>query len=535
MLQKRQKQIIAVVVIVLLVAVGAYGYVAYYMKKSEPTPTQPIKTVIDDRISPLVTQGIILEVNRIRSRGIINAMMKTGSSWKNPPYFYFTTDIDGKQFISKDVVAAGGAGAETLFHTWDSIFMDNKVIERTPQEQPTSKITLTIMERDYSGFRDRKYKDVAKETINIIYDYRTGHWTGDDYLHDPDGYGHYNGTFYEVWFNVYQTCYNYDEIPYWTKVNVYHLNGSTDYSNYDPNGDGIPITWDFKWGYDPFAHDNHSMADPDNDGLTNLEEYQMAKYYADPFHKDIYIESDGMKATGPLDPAHVFWNESQQICIERFAEHNICLYIDNGWPGDPPNGGGELLTHYDVISQESGMMLQYYKWHFADDRKGIFRYLVIAHISGFCHPSVDNRYDTFSVDTSWYRLIRRGAFTPRIQRLMESATVLHELGHSLGIAPWTWGGNDNISFEKSKAAKAAYVNQWGNYYSVMNYYYIFNKHLVDYSDGSHGPGDQNDWKVFNLTYFKKDDKQIEYPGFSWPPPPNLSVLGILQTYIDYSK
>ena len=162
-MRKGQKQIIAVIVIILLLAVGAYGYVAYYMNKPAPKAPETTKVNIDDRISPLVTQGIIFEINRIRSRGIIDVMMKSGNSWKNPPSFYFITDVDGKQYVSKDVQSAGGASSETLFHTWDSIFMDNKILERTPQEQPTSKLTLTIMERDPMGLFGRKYKDVEKE------------------------------------------------------------------------------------------------------------------------------------------------------------------------------------------------------------------------------------------------------------------------------------------------------------------------------------------------------------------------------------
>jgi hypothetical protein len=429
--------------------------------------------------------------------------MKPGNSWENPPSFYFITDIDGKQYISKDVQSAGGASSETLFHTWDSIFMDNKILERTSQEQLTSKLTLTIMERDSMGLLGRKYKDVEKEKINIIYDYRTGHWSGDDSLNDSDGYSHYVGSNFEVWFNVYQTCYNNDLVPYWTKVNVYHLNGTFDCSNYDPNGDGISLPWDFKWGYDPFAYDNHSLADPDRDGLTNLEEYQMTKYYADPFHQDIYIESDGMQRGSWYDPPHIFYNESQQVVIERFAEHNICVYIDNGWPGDPSNGGGELLPHIETLSIASGMMLQFYKWHFADNRKGIFRYLVIGHNAGFTSPSVNNRIDTMAVDSSPYKeYVKRYAFTQRAKRLVLAAAVMHELGHTLGIFHDTWGGNDNYTFAQSKMARKQYLTQWGNYFSVMNYYYIWSRNCLDYSNGTHGPGDQNDWKVFDLTYFK---------------------------------
>ena len=523
MIRKKQNQIIAVVVIVLLVALSAYGYAIFYNNK--PTAISPIQKqwTIDDRISPLVTQGIILEVNRMRNRGIVDVMLKPGLSWRTKPSFYFISDIDGKQYVSKDVSSAGGVKTEILFKTWDTMFQENKILERTPQEQPTSKIILTIMQRDYSGLLGRRYQDTEKEKISLTYNYKTGHWTGDDSLNDTDGYGHYNGQNYEVWFNVYQTCATPDEIPYWTKVNVYHINGTVDCSNYDPNGDGIPMPWDWKWGYDPFGSRNYSVGDPDRDGLTNLQEYKMQKYFADPFHQDIYIESDGMQRNGLFDPPHVFWEESQQIIIERFAQHNICVYIDNGWPGDSTNGGGELLPHIETLSQDSGMMLQFYKNHFSDDRKGIFRYLVIGHNAGFCHPSVDNRYDTMAVDSSLYKLyFKRTAFTPRTQRLVLASATMHELGHSLGIAPWTWGGNDNLTFAQGKQAKQAFLDQWGNYKSVMNYYYIFNKKLVDYSDGSHGPGDQNDWKAFDLTSFKRDDRIIEFPGFQWPPAPSTS-------------
>ena len=99
---------------------------------------------------------------------------------------------------------------------------------------------------------------------------------------------------------------------------------------------------------------------------------------------------------------------------------------------------------------------------------------------------------------------------------MLAAGAMHELGHSLGIAPWTIGGNDNFSFAESRQAKQDYLDEWGNYKSVMNYYYIWDKNLVDYSDGSHGYNDQNDWEVFDLTFFQTESKVIEDPGFELP-------------------
>ena len=213
-----------------------------------------------------------------------------------------------------------------------------------------------------------------------------------------------------------------------------------------------------------------------------------------------------MEKGGLFDIEHEFYEESGQIMIERFCEHGINLYIDDGWPG---GGGGDVLTHYDTISQDSGVMLQFYDHYFSDDRKGIFRYVVVGHNAGFCIPSEFNRYDTMAVDSSPYKsYLKRNAFTPRTQRLVLAAATLHELGHSLGIAPWTFEGNDNLSFAYGLAARRNYADTWGDYYSVMNYYYIYNKpfflndgsreYLFDYSEPRNNRISEN--IITNNTY-----------------------------------
>ena len=53
----------------------------------------------------------------------------------------------------------------------------------------------------------------------------------------------------------------------------------------------------------------------------------MEKWFADPYQPDIYIEIDGMESGGFLDPPHIFYEESQQILIERFTQHDINVYI----------------------------------------------------------------------------------------------------------------------------------------------------------------------------------------------------------------
>ena len=518
-MQKKNTIIVgAILVIALIILSGAYYGIIYFGEKPKNIVQQQKIPVIDDRISPGGNQALLVEINRIRHRGIIDAMLDSGPRMPNPPSFYYTCTRDGNTFVSKDIFSAGGASSEQLFTTWDTMFQENRLQEDIEEEQETVDVSFSIMEREPAGILGRKYNDVEKETINVVYDFRTGRWTGDDFFLDDDGYGHFVGDTFEVWFFIYQTDVDGDKIPYWTEVNVLHTDPLYDDSHSDPDEDGIPTSWEWYWKYDPYSWDDHANLDSDIDGLSNLEEYQMRKYFADPYKQDMYIEVDGMEKGGFLDPEHVFYEESAQIMIERFAQHGINLYIDSGWPGNPLNGGGEILPHYDTISQDSGIMLQWYRHNFADERKGIFRYMIVGHNAGFCIPSELNHYDTLVIDSSLYKLyLRRSAFTPRTQRIVLAAAAMHELGHSLGISSWTFEGNDNLSFAQGRQEKQKYRETWGDYYSVMNYYYIWDKKLADYSIGSNGlPYDQNDWENFYLPTFQIDSNAVEDPIIESP-------------------
>jgi len=534
-LRYKQKLIIGVTLIIVacLVISSIYVYYEYFSKEDEEVEQEPVDvSEYDlDAISPYTNQGLILEIYRIRHRGLLDTIMQRGNAWKTKPSFYFITNIDDQEYISKDVWSRKGV-TETLFNTWDTIFQENKIQrDATDNEvQETSEITLTIMERKSIGILGLRSQDNEMDSISLTYDYRTGRWDGDDSFNDSDGYGHYLGDTFEIWFNVYQVDYDLDGIPYWTEVNILKTNPKIDDSRLDPDGDGIPTTWEWKWGYDPHVYDNHSTLDPDKDGLENTEEYFMEKWFANPFSQDIYIEADAMKGEGFLHPDHYLWEESKQIIIERFAQHGINMYIDDGWPDGPVNGGGELLTHYDRISQDSGMMLQFYRHHFPEERKGIFRYLLICHSAGFCHPSEFNVYDTMAVGNSYERnILNRGAFTPRAMRLVLASSIMHELGHTFGIGPWNVPGNDNISFIEDEEK---YLEEHGNYKSVMNYYYVYDKTLVDYSDGTNGNGDVNDWGMFDLTFFQQNAKVVEDPGFELP---GVEEIGLVKAMILQSK
>ncbi len=515
------------IVIACLLLSGMYVYFEYYTKEKQIIP-EPTPIPIDNRISPLENQGLVLEILRIRHRGLLEKLLKPGNSWKDSPSFYFVTNMDGLEYISKNAEQHGRV-TEVLYDDWDVMFQENVIRKDVFEENETSMVTLTIIEQVKSGLFG-KTSDIERDSFTVKYDYRTGRWTGDDNFKDYDGYGHYLGETFEIWFNIYQFDLDNDFIPYWTEVNILGTDPTLDDSKRDPDGDGIPTTWEWKWGYDPFTWDNHEKLDPDLDGIENIEEYSMAKWFADPYIQDIYIEVDGMGQNGLFDPPHYFYKESIQGLIERFAEHNIRVYVDDGWPNGPANGGGDILPHIDRISQDGGGILQFYNTYFPEERRGIFRYLVFVHNGGFSIPAKNNVYDAISIPISTGKLSfqRIEGFlsmgwppTERYNRIVTGSCVLHELAHSCSVSAelCDFWGIDNVSYgwiwlKRSKAYKA-YNEGWGQYHSSLNYFYMYTGRVFDLSDGKNGaPYDQNDWSMIFPGHFQyNNDKLIEEPFY----------------------
>jgi hypothetical protein len=516
---KKINLFLTIVVVAILILAGTLTYLEL-SKKTEQKVTEETSKIIDNRINPLMIQGLTVEFLRIRDRGILDSMLKTGLGWKNEPTFYWICNVDGKEHDSSVSQGSAGSIGSGTFTTWDTILQEGRINFYVDQEKATSDVTITIMERVKTGLIGHKTKDIEREKISLTYDYRTGRWTGDDYFEDEDGVGHYLGKYYELWFNLYESDYDHDGIPYWTEVNVLHTNPMVDDSKLDPDGDGIPTAWEWKWGYDPFTWDDHKNLDPDIDGLTNIQEYQMAKWFADPYQPDIYIETDGMQKGKLLDYNHVLYKDSQEMIIERFAQHGINVYIDDGWIDGPINGGGELLPFVNVIDAVAGNeLLGFYTHHFADERKGIFRYLIVANNAGFCIPSKFNYYDTIVIDSNPKKMIMvRKTYTPRQLHVNVAKAALHELGHSLGLetGPGAFPGVDISGKAADKypsMTQAEYDKYKESYHSDMNYKVLWgDKKFFDYSDGSNGaPYDQNDWDHFYLPTFKVDATSIEEP------------------------
>ena len=508
----------ATLFIILILLISGFYYAFTYIWKEQERPEKQPEIMINDQISPYTNQGLIIEMLRIRHRGLMDHMLiqrGPGRAWKYPPNYYYIATVDGKEGN-----VLGSVGGEGVFSVWDNIGNENHMSFYIEEEKARSDIMITIIEQTSRGLITSG-GDVDKESILLTYDYRTGRWTGDDSLKDADGYGHYLGDTYEIWFNIYQSDYDHDGIPFWIEENVLNTDPTIDDSLLDPDKDGIPTSWEWKWEYDPFIWDDHRNLDPDIDGIENIEEYKMQKWFANPFQPELYIETDGMEQNGLLDIApHILPMEAQQMIIERFAQHGIWVYIDDGgdfWRAGPSNGGGELVPYHrhldDVTGKES---LSFYKHYFADERKGIFRYIVMGNEGGFTNPCFYNTFDMIIVGTGLRdSLMVRSAFTPRAYKVGIAKVTLHELGHSLGLVPITYPGNDILGAAKRYPSMSdeEYDQYLENYYSVMNYQYIYrDKTLFDFSHGDNGaPYDQDDWVHLYLPTHQIDMIAYEEP------------------------
>ncbi len=497
------KYMLVIFIFTLILIVGVLLFVFVFPSEQDTISDDVILDdfQINDTISPdNINQAVSIEIKRVHKRNIEEVMRKPGISWRKKPLYYVKALFDDVSWNSIDI------------SDWDTGFAGWQVNRFVEDETESVDITFQVIEKNSGLFSD---KESIVEEIDLMYDFRTGRWNGDDSMDDSDGYGHYIGTDYEVWFGIYQTEQDGDNIPYWTEINILRTDPTVDDGLLDPDLDGIPTAWEWKWGYDPFSFDNHSYLDPDQDGIENDEEYALSKWLANPFHKEIYLEVDFMqKGPGLFAIEHVFWKESQWMLMDVFTTHDITVIIDDGWPTGSTINGGEYLPYIEeYLSPLSGVLSSFYKYHFADCRKGIFRYIVIHHSGGWNFAQTNQLHsDVISIPSNYEfysKVFFPPAFTPRVKRLAMAVAVLHELGHSLSLNPDYHAGIDNASqvgrnnlpFIQKMRARMDAIEYWGTYESVMNYN-KFGLYLLDYSDGSHGKHDADDWEQVDLTFFQ---------------------------------
>ena len=370
---------------------------------------------------------------------------------------------------------------------------------------------------------DKTFLKDARD-VELIYSIKYGLWWGDDFTSsdqiggDPSGYGRLNGcddgSIYqhdldcELWFTIYQNDFDNDMIPYWMESNVYGTDPTINNAMDDPDEDGVPALWEYtfghycwqdwrteewkhEWIYNPFEWDDHKQLDPDNDGLSNFEEYLTWQWGSEPFRKDLFIEMDVME-DGPNGETIAFPEESKELLQTVYNRRNIVYHLDDG-----SMGGGERIP-FDTLSSYNELQLIYdrYFLHMDQDnwRKGVFHYgLVINEAEGaYGFVFRRNAYQISGVG------MEKKAKYPQLKRdIVYASAYMHECGHTLGIFHGNTPGCDD---QEGKYPWQLNWWKWHPYKSVMNYGYMY--WILDYSDGSRGRNDFDDWNRLDFTFFQ---------------------------------
>jgi nitrous oxidase accessory protein len=280
--------------------------------------------------------------------------------------------------------------------------------------------------------------------------------------------------------------------PYLNRTIQNPIRRSIHFSSNDTDGDGAPDWWETKWGYDPYKWENHSYLDPDDDGLNNIEECYTDAYGSNPFHKDIFLEIDWITSKNLQQtnkPNSQLIKEAEDV----FEQHNISLHIDVG-----DYDGGEEIPYFSNLT-DSSLIDLYWNYFLHNDmnnpRKGIFRYGIICDVG----PDVNfpfmgwDQLDSFLISAE--QLSEQNPLMNRSQIILKAS--IHHLGHTLGLLADLYDGIDNLG------TLHPFTKQWfmyRNYKSSMNYLYKYR--TFSYSDGTHGPGDFNDYQHLNFSFFK---------------------------------
>ena len=470
---------------------------------------------LEEDIDPLVDLEVTVTIHEIRALDEIDDLGNAD--------FFVVVYINDEKFKSKPWF-----NQDYINEPWSATL-------NVPDEEENDSIKIQLWDWELGFNRICDLSDDSgilrgKYDIDLVYNLKTAHWTGDDYIYpyfswtDLSGYGRLNGcddnSIYQqdrdslILFDITQTDYDGDNIPYWTEVNAYHTDPTVDDTGRDDDGDGIPIEWEFHWGtildydyhtetwrfvyfYDPFEWDDHANLDSDNDGLNNVEEYLTNQWGSDPFRKDIFVELDQMDAGPNGEHASIFPEPSKDMLRDPFDRYNIYLHLDDG-----SMGGGETIP-FDLETPREDLVTIYQDYFLHGDennwRKGVFHYGLLVYdatYAGYVFGTEDGYWGAYQISSKRVERPIHLVSTPRGKAIAYASVYMHELGHTLDIR--IPGGHDTDSYYPWQFGWW----KWRPYKSCMNYGYTYV--LVDYSDGSRGKNDHDDWHTLDLRSFQSN-------------------------------
>lgn len=437
---------------------------------------------------PLVDVEITVDIQTIRAFDKYESQLHRLEyvDLTSDPDFYVKVFVNDQEFTSEI-----WHDTKYLYDTPFSVTVD------VPDDEEMVDVIIQLWDWNENGDR---LCDIGDETqdASLMYSIKTGHWTGDDELQDPSGYGRLNGcddgSMYrherdcEIWFSIYQNDFDSDGIPYWTEVNEYGSDPMIDNTGDDDDFDNVPIEWEWKWGYDPFQIENHASLDPEGDSIDNVEEYLTTEYSSDPFRKDVFTELDQMSAS-PDGEESLLPEKAKELLFTVFNRQNIVYHLDDG---RFQQSGSEMIGFDELTSR--GELNSIYYQHFLNGpnwRRGVFHYGVLVYqyeeVNGCAFGS-----NCFQVSSAGMEEKANEFFLDR--DIVYASAYMHETGHTFGF--WPIPGHNQWSKYPWQ------IGWWMNrpYKSCMNYGYMYT--TVDYSDGSRLFGDYDDWERMDLSYFE---------------------------------
>jgi hypothetical protein len=488
---KKTSSIVLMTIAVLLITILPNG------SNILAAPTPPSTGGMKDDLDPLVDLNITIDFLYIRG---LDATYQ-----QSPPDFFLKLWINGNPFVSP------------LWNDTLRVVNPWNVTYNIPDDTENVSLLIELWNNqdgspvlcDLSGTPNNGSLGYS---LALTYHVKTGHWDGDDSIGDPSGYGRANGcddgSIYtseqdcELGFTITFNDYDGDGIPYWTEVHEYGTDPMKDNRGEDADADNIPIEWEFWWGYNPFVYENHSALDPDNDSISNLEEFYTRSFSSDPFRKDLFLEMDYMDV-GPNGEQSIVPEDSREQLKDPFARRNIVFHFDTG-----EINGGELIP-FDPLIIIGEVRPLYNKYFLHNDsttwRRGVFHYGIYVYstkpngygFSGDVDPFMGYNPGTNAFIISSKQMEKNARWNLKPLSYYYASATMHEMGHTMSLRNGHPPGCDN-HFGGAPWQLGYWI--YRNYKSIMNYRYTY--HIFDYSDGSHGKRDFDDWSNLNLSYFE---------------------------------
>jgi len=281
----------------------------------------------------------------------------------------------------------------------------------------------------------------------------------------------------------------------------------------DLDGDGLNAAQETTQGTSNYNKDT------DGDGLSDFVESTSNPNrnnvfcgstcaYPDPTQKDLYVEVDWMKDSSN----RIFKPSPAQLAlaVNSYSAKGINAHFDTGQYG----GGNELPTYTSDLSRTPTTgVVDYYDYknggdgitaNFASNRNLIWHYMIYG-----------NSYPESTGSSGWAQIMGSdifisGGLVEDMSGLANkdraiASTMFHEIGHNLCLSDvqayaeqpleCIYDGVDN-----NDPNDAQY--NLPNYKSVMNYRYQLTDQddlgVVNYSDGTNGTGDHDDWSAVML-------------------------------------